>query len=277
MTEQKEEAIEQKIEEIELLKPEREFVVPGDKIVSSMEYLPGKNTFRDGDSIYSKRLGIVHLENHVISVVPLSGSYTPQVGDMIIGEIEDIHTSGWFVSFESPYSSYLPLSGIRGYIRPGTDLSRIYNVGELIYVKVISCNKQGISLSMQDDRSRKLYGGKIINVEPVKVPRIIGKQGSMISLIKRKTGTNIIVGQNGLIWLQGGDETLATTVIKMVERESHKEGLTDTIEKYLEEHAPKDLGVPAQTEHSELQPATEPQKPDKNIFVDEEEHPEEGD
>ena len=94
---------------------------------------------------------------------------------------------------------------------------------------------------MQDERARKLSGGKVINVEAVKVPRIIGKQGSMISMIKRKTGSNIVVGQNGIIWLQGGDEALSTTVIKMVERESHKEGLTDSIEKFLNEHAPQNV------------------------------------
>ncbi|HLD42213.1 MAG TPA: exosome complex RNA-binding protein Rrp4 [archaeon] len=221
-----------------LIKAEREFVVPGDKIVSSMEYLPGRNTFRDGDSIYSKRLGIMHLENHVISVVPLSGGYTAQVGDMVVGEIEDVQSNGWFVNMQAPQSCYLSLSGVRGFVRPGTDLTRIYNVSDLIYVKVVSVTNQGIGLSMQDDRARKLSGGKMIYVEPVKVPRVIGKQGSMISMIKRRTGSNIVVGQNGAIWLQGGDEALATTVIKMVEKESHKEGLTDMIEKFLNENAP---------------------------------------
>ena len=242
-----------------LLKQEREFVVPGDKIVSSMEFVPGKNTFRDGESIYSKRLGIVHLENHVISVVPLSGGYTPQIGDMVIGEIEDTQANGWFVTLEAPHSAYLSLSGVRGYVRQGTDLTRIYNVGDLIYVKIVSVSKQGVSLSMQDDRARKLSGGKVITVEPVKVPRVIGKQGSMISLIKRKTGSNIVVGQNGIVWLQGGDEDLATVVIKMVERESHKEGLTDMIEKFLNENAP---AVPLQPTSIEGQPITESEPQD---------------
>lgn len=257
---------EEQEQKVALLKEDRQFTVPGDKIVSSMEYLPGKNCFRDGESIYSKRLGIVHVENHVISVVPLSGAYMPLMGDMVIGEIEDVQGNGWFVDLGVPYSTYLSLSGVRGYVRAGTDLTKIYNIGDLIYVKIISVSKQGISLSMQDDRARKLSGGKIITVEPVKVPRIIGKQGSMISLIKRKTGSNIIVGQNGLIWLQGGEENLATTVIKMVERESHKEGLTDTIEKYLEQHAPKIL-PPAMPEVGESQAQVPEEK--KNIFEDE--------
>ena len=251
-----------------LLKQDRDFVVPGDKIVSSMDYLPGKNCFRDGDSIYSKRLGIIHLENHVISVVPLSGAYMPLPGDMVIGEVEEIQGNGWFIDMGVPNSTYLSLSGVRGYVRSGTDLTRIYNIGDLIYVKIVSVSKQGLSLSMQDDRSRKLAGGRIINVAPVKVPRVIGKQGSMISLIKRRTGCNIVVGQNGLIWLQGAEEALATTVIKMVERESHKEGLTEMIEKYLDEHAPKILPPAPQEQQESAGSFKQFQDEKKDIFGD---------
>ncbi len=259
-------------QKLNLLKNDKEFVVPGDNIVSSMEFLPGKNTFRDGDSIYSKRLGIVHLENHVISVVPLSGGYTPQMGDMVIGEVDDVQSNGWFIDIKSPHSAYLSLSGVRGFIRQGTDLTTVFSAGELIYVKIASYNKQGVSLSMFDDRARKLSNGKIIIVEPVKVPRIIGKQGSMISLIKMKTGSNIVVGQNGLIWINGGDDALATTVIKMVETESHKEGLTDRIEKYLEEHAPKTPIQPAPTDQQNgggFEMKDGPDSPESNIFSDE--------
>src|SRR3989338_6505852 len=132
----------QKVDDPNLLKKDHDFVVPGDKIISSIEYIPGRNCFRDGDSIYSKRLGIVDVENHVISVVPLAGVYTPQVGDMVIGEVEDIHTSGWFINVDTPNSAYLSLSGVRGFVRSGTDLTRIYNVADLIYAKVISATKQ---------------------------------------------------------------------------------------------------------------------------------------
>lgn len=217
----------------ELLKKEHDFVVPGDKVVSSMEYLPGRNCFRDGDSVFSKRLGIVHVENHVISVVPLSGAYTPQMGDMVIGEVEDIQSNGWFIDINFPASTYLPLSGVSGYVRAGTDLTRIYNIGELIYAKVASCTRQGVNLSMQDMRCRKLIGCKVISIDPVKVPRLIGRAGSMISMIKNKTGCNINVGQNGIVCLQGGLDELATKVIRIIEKDSHQEGLTDKIEKLL--------------------------------------------
>ncbi len=214
---------------------DREFVVPGDVIVSSMEYVPGRNCFRDGESICSKRLGLVHVDNRTITVVPLSGPYVPQFKDMVIGKVEDVHTNGWFVDIDSTVSAYLPISGVKGFIKSGTDLSRIFNVDDILYTQISSCTKQGINLSMLDIRARKLFGGKLVNIQSVKVPRLIGKQGSMISLIKQKTECNISVGQNGLVWIQGDNADVVTKVVKKVEKESHLEGLTDKIEKLLED------------------------------------------
>lgn len=258
MTEENQTEVEVKKQEKDpkLLKQDHDFVVPGDKIVTSIEYLPGRNCFRDGESVYSKRLGIVSVENHVLSVVPLAGVYNPMMGDMIIGEVEDVHTSGWFINIDTPNSAYLPLSGVRGFIRSGTDLAKIYNVGDLIYAKVISCTRQGISVSMQDPRARKLFGGKVLNISPVKVPRLIGRQGSMISLIKRKTGCNVIVGQNGVVWIQGEKDTLVTEVVNKIDREAHIEGLTDRVEKFLEANLPKGF-VPKEEPKNEFDAPSE--------------------
>lgn len=217
----------------DLTKKDKEFVVPGDEIVKSMEFLPGRNTFREGDSIFSKRLGILHVENHVVSVVPLTGPYVPRGGDMVVGEVDDIQKNGWVIKIDDSHSTFLPMSGVREFIRNDADLSKFYDIGELMYLKVSAVNNQNLSLSMQDTRARKLFGGRIIHVDPVKVPRIIGKQGSMISLINKKTGCRITVGQNGIIWIDGEKSDLVIKAIKTVEKESHTEGLTDKIEKML--------------------------------------------
>ena len=221
-----------------LLKKNHEFVVPGDKIVESMEYIPGRNCFREGNSIFSKRLGIVHVDNRVLSVVPLSGAYVPQSGDMVIGEIEDVQSSGWQADINSPYSTFLPLSGVKGFVKSGTDLTRIYNIGDLIYAKVLGANRSGVTLSMQDIRNRKLVGGKIMFIDSVKVPRLIGRQGSMISMIKIRTGCSIAVGQNGIVWIYGEKSELVTDVIKLIEKESHTEGLTERVNKFLDKFVP---------------------------------------
>jgi exosome complex component RRP4 len=83
---------------------------------------------------------------------------------------------------------------------------------------------------------RKLIGGRIISVNPYKVPRIIGKMGSMVNLIKDHTKCIITVGQNGLIWINGEpkNELIAVNTIRKIEREAHTSGLTDKIKEYLE-------------------------------------------
>lgn len=221
----------------DLLKKEREFVVPGDIIVTSLDYLPGRNCFREGDSIITKRLGVVHLENHVISVVPLSGVYVPRIGDMVIGEVEDIQSNGWVIKTDSPCNGHMPLAGVREFVRSGDDLSKYYSIGDIIYAKVSSINSQDIKLSMQDTRARKLIGGRIVTINPVKVPRLIGKQGSMISMINKKTGCRITVGQNGLVWIQGEKANVVIETMNLIEKESHTEGLTDKVSKILEKEA----------------------------------------
>ena len=99
-----------------LLKKERQVVIPGDEIVKSMDFLPGKNCFREGQSLYAKKLGLVSLSNRVISVIPLNSVYMPKVGDMVIGKVEEIQSNGWLINIDSPYSAYLPLSGVKEFI-----------------------------------------------------------------------------------------------------------------------------------------------------------------
>ena len=85
---------------------------------------------------------------------------------------------------------------------------------------------------------KKLYGGRLIKVSPNKVPRIIGKAGSMVSLIKNMTGSWITVGQNGITWIKNDDiekEMITVDAIKMVEQNSHVKGLTDKVKTFLTE------------------------------------------
>ena len=86
---------------------------------------------------------------------------------------------------------------------------------------------------MKTPISRKLKGGVVIKITPSKVPRLIGKQGSMVNLIKEKTGTVIRVGQNGLVWLDGEKVEKAIKAIKLIDEKSHIYGLTEGISKLL--------------------------------------------
>jgi exosome complex component RRP4 len=199
-----------------LLKNERDFVTPGERLVDSMEYLPGRNCFREGNGVFAKKTGLLHVSGHVLSVIALNGIYMPQRDDMIIGEVTDVQSNGWVIDVGAPYQAYLPLSGVRGFIDANkTDLSKIYGVGDMLYgkVKMVS-STQSVHISMFDRMCRKFSGGRIVRVNPAKVPRIIGKSGSMIDMIKTKTGCRAVVGQNGVVWLEGDTRELEDFVLR---------------------------------------------------------------
>lgn len=225
-----------------LLVKERDIVVPGEEVVEGMDYLPSKGTYREENKIIASQLGLVRVDGKVLKVIPLSGVYVPKKGDTIVGKVIDILMSGWRIELGGPYSAVLSLKeGSSSYISRGADLTKFYDIGDYIVTKITNVTSQKlIDVTMRGPGLRKLKDGATISVDPSKVPRIIGKKGSMISMIKDATGCTINVGQNGLIWLSGEPdmEAFAIKVIKKVEREAHKSGLTEEIEKYLEKNKP---------------------------------------
>jgi len=225
------------MEKSELLVKERQLVLPGEKLAIGLDYLPSAGVYRVNNELRSKLLGLVKLKDKFIGVIPLAGVYVPKPGDGIIGSIDDLQTTFWVVDINSPYDAILPLSeAVEEYVDLNkTDISVYYDIGDIIYARVLSVSRsKSVQLTMNDFRAKKLIGGRILTITPSKVPRLIGKEGSMIELIKKHTGCNIIVGQNGVIWLKGEKEGLAAKAILVIERESHTLGLTDRISELLE-------------------------------------------
>lgn len=218
-----------------ILKNERDLVVPGDVLAEGLDYLPGYGAFREGDKILAKNVGVVAVRERNIGVVALSGRYMPKVGDKLIGEVLDVQMSTWFLDINSPYQASLSIGeASEEYVERGADLSRFFDVGDVLYAKIISVSKhKNIQLTMKDVMCKKLRGGKIVNITPSKVPRLIGKAGSMISMIKEKTGCNIVIGQNGRVWIKGENEDLATQAVLMVDEKSHLDGLTNKVTEFL--------------------------------------------
>jgi exosome complex component RRP4 len=83
----------------------------------------------------------------------------------------------------------------------------------------------------------KIDEGIIMQINPNKVPRVIGKEGSMINLIKEETGCQITVGQNGYIWIKGDiidKELFAKKAIIFITEKSFMSGLTEEVKKWFE-------------------------------------------
>ncbi|MBI2669339.1 KH domain-containing protein [Candidatus Woesearchaeota archaeon] len=220
-----------------LLTKERDIVIPGEALAEGMDYLPGENTYRESEKIYSKVLGLASITGRVLKVTSLSGPYIPRVGDKIICKVTDITFSGWRIDTNTAYSAMLNVKDATArFIRKEEDLSKILSIGDYVVAMIVNVTSQNlIDLSMKEPGMHKLLGGRIIKINTHKVPRVIGKQGSMITLIKERTQTEITVGQNGLIWLKGTPEgeLKAEQAIHLVEEKSHLEGLTEKIQQFL--------------------------------------------
>jgi len=220
---------------------DKDIVVPGEILAEGMDYLPSGEVFREADNLISSKIGLVDINGRVVKVIPLSGKYIPKKGDLVIGKVTDIGLHGWRVDFGWTYDANISLRDASDhYIESNHDLSRYFKIGDYVIGQIVKvAGPKIIDLSMKGPGLRKLGPGRIIKITSVKVPRVIGKQGSMISLIKESTGCKLSVGQNGLVWISGSDpkqELIAVEAIRMIERQSHMVGLTDKVKEYLEKN-----------------------------------------
>lgn len=222
---------------------DKDIVVPGEVLAVGMDSFPGIGTYREGENIISAMLGLVQLDGRTIKLIPLSGRYIPKKYDTIICKVADVNFSGWRLDTNSPYSAMLSMKEATSqFINRGADLTKFYDIGDYVVCKIVNVTSQMlIDVTMKGMGLCKLKGGRIISVASNKVPRIVGKQGSMVSMIKDATKCNISVGQNGLIWLNGGPdgELLAVNAIRKIEEESHLSGLTDRIKEFLDNNKVK--------------------------------------
>lgn len=222
----------------EILVKDKDIVIPGQLLATGMDYLPASGTLRDADKIVSSIIGIANINGRLIKIIPLTGPYVPRRDDVVIGKVVDIGFSGWRVDIGWAYEANLSIrDATQEFIEKGTDLTQFFNYSDYIMARITNvAGSKIIDLGMRGPGLRKLTDGRLIKITPSKVPRVIGKQGSMITMIKDNTNCRILVGQNGFVWVSGvnpEDEIKAIEAIKMIDQESQTDGLTEHIEKFL--------------------------------------------
>jgi len=261
-----------KDEEIADTETVREIVVPGD-LLDGEELRAGVGTYKDDDGkIYASQLGIKNTRANYVNVIPLAGRYMPRAGDSVIGKVVDIGPSNWLIDINAPYPAPLHVSETPWKVEFG-DTGRYLGLGDMVLIRVVNVDEtKHVQVSMSGPGLRKLVGGHIIEISHSKVPRVIGKGGSMISLIKKYTKCRMFVGQNGRIWIDGEPEEiyLASRAIEKIENEAHVIGLTDAMDKYLSEEVKKIRGKVVTEEVEEK----ESEEDSENLV---EEHEEESD
>jgi exosome complex component RRP4 len=222
----------------------RQLVTPGD-LIAEGDYAVGENTYAENNKIYASRLGIVEYENKKVNVVALRAFYIPRTGDVVIGTVVEVGFNGWTININAPYEALLRASDVLSRpFRPQKDeLSQVLDVGDLIVAKITSYDRtHNPQLTVGEPGLGKITRGQIVRITPTKIPRVIGRKGSMISMIKEETGCQIILGLNGIVLITGKnleDEELAMRAVHKIDQESHTSGLTDRVTQMLKEEKTK--------------------------------------
>src|SRR6476660_1443369 len=224
----------------------RRYVIPGDKIIEG-NYKPLMNVMKSGDYLISTRIGIAEAGKDGVKVIPLSGIYIPRVNDLVIGKVIDRSSLSWDIDINSCFFAHLPAQDVfgRDFSPARDDMGRQLNIGDLIIARIVSFDRtRDPMLTVQDKDLGKIPNGEFIKISPTRVPRLIGKRGSMIQTIEQATQTRVIIGQNGIVVVTGRDIeglSLAVKAIKMVEEESHTTNLTQRVKSLLNVHDPSEL------------------------------------
>lgn len=225
----------------------RQIVRPGDLLAEGEDVKGGDYTYRVGNKIYASILGLANVDDGVVSIIPLEGMNVPKEGDVVIGLITSVGITNWIVDIRGPYKAILNANEALESFNPITDDLRKYlDVGDYIIAKIIVFDRtRNPLLTIKGKGLGKITEGKVIDVKPSRVPRIIGKRKAMLNILIEQTKCTIIVGQNGRIWIRCPNEELENILvraIRKIEAEAHIPGLTERVKRFIEEEKRR-LGI----------------------------------
>jgi exosome complex component RRP4 len=217
----------------------RKYVIPGD-IVTTGPYRPEQNVILDGNKIISTTIGISEIYDDSVKVIPLTGKYIPKINDLVIGKVVSHTSLSWELDINSCYVGFLPAQDVfgRDFSAHADELSSKLKSGDLVAARIANFDRTRDPLVTIADRDLgKIDSGDLIKISPSKVPRLIGKKGSMIQTIEMATNAAITIGQNG--WVVVSCESpegllKAKKAIQMVDEKAHVANLTDQVKEMLE-------------------------------------------
>jgi exosome complex component RRP4 len=246
-----EESLDDEYENFEEEEDTREVVVPGEVLTEDVtNFLPGRGTIlnKERNKIIALNIGLKQIKKNYVNVIPLRGFYTPRPGDKVIALVVDKNPVKYKCDIHAKdFGQLKPKNTIkkgrtRGFRGGGASVREELNtekfeIGDILVVKVLSADRLNTpELTTVGKYLGKKTGGIVITIDPPKIPRVIGRNGSMITMLKNLTNCNIFVTQNGRIWLKGVDiahERLLIESIHKIASEAHTVGLTDRMQEYI--------------------------------------------
>jgi exosome complex component RRP4 len=216
----------------------RRYVIPGD-VIATGPLRPEQNVYQEGDRIISTSVGISEIFENSVRVIPLTGGYVPKTNDLVIGKVIGTSPLSWEFDIDSCFIGFLPAQDVfgRDYSPTKDELRQRLDIGDLVAARIANFDRsRDPLLTVQDRDLGKIESGELIKIAPSKVPRLIGKRGSMIQTIEMATKAIITIGQNGWIVVSCEDpEGLlkAIEAIKMIDALAHTPNLTERVKSML--------------------------------------------
>ncbi len=198
----------------------KDIVVPGELAYEQPQRFEG--SFVENGKTYASVVSVRYGDK----IVALKGRYKPLVGDYVVGIVSEQKFAGYEVDLNSPYIGLISSRETR----------EQFEVGGVVSSVVRSVDEVNEALLVEP---RKLFGGRLVEIESVKIPRVIGRNSSMVSMLEQYTKSKIFVGKNGRIYLKDGNVPLSIMAVLKISREAHLAGLTDRMKAFLEQESAK--------------------------------------
>lgn len=217
----------------------RRYVIPGDTITSG-PFRPEQNVAVDGRKITSTAVGVSEIYDDTVKVIPLAGKYNPKINDLVIGMVISHTSLSWELDINSCYVGFLPATDVfgRDFSAHADELATKLRSGDLVAARIANFDRTRDPLVTISDRDLgRIETGEMVKISPNKVPRLIGKRGTMIQAIESATGSVITIGQNGCVVIAcDSSEGLlkAKKAIRMVDEKAHSANLTEQVKGMLE-------------------------------------------
>lgn len=217
----------------------RGYVIPG-SVITTGPCRPEQNVILDGKKIVSTMVGISEIFDGTVRVIPFTGKYFPKINDLVIGKVITNTSLSWELNINSSYVGVLPASDVfgRSFSAHADELFSRLRPGDLVAARIANFDRtRDPLLTVSDSDLGKIDSGELVEVSPSKVPRLIGKRGSMIQTIEAATDSLVTIGQNGwvVVACDNPDGLLkAKTAVQMIDRQAHTANLTERVKEMLE-------------------------------------------
>ena len=205
--------------------------------IRDSNYRPDQNVILDGDKLISTAIGFSETKDDSVSVIPITGFYTPSADDLVIGKIISHNALSWEVDINSYYSGILLASDIFGkdYSPSRDDLSLKLNIGDIVLARVANMGSRDPLITIAGENLGPIDSGELVKISSAIIPQLTD---SIIQIIEEHTNANITVGQNGLVVLKCDNSTGLTKAIKSIKMfgmMSNNDSIEEKIKKFLDE------------------------------------------